>query len=279
MEYVVCFPERLKTGPSDDGRVVLFRFEPQFLVEPLITVSLSRTADKRIVYEYAISNAASAKRSVAWFSLVAEQDDSFLTTEHPAWVTYGVGTPGPAHPVAPQAALFDRPELRSPANMGKYVSWSASDRAPRIQPGASVGGFRLRSEWLPGLTTAYTHTNQVLRIPFELPPEVHDQIVPLLAPECNYRSTATIGPRFRPANGAPTDTGRIAGDYERGIARLISDGRLSDDSPFVVELRTVLAAAGKPGRRDRIHFLSTPGTTLEREIAAAVAMALDVALR
>ncbi len=279
MEYVVCFPERLKTGQPDNGRMVLFRFEPQFLVEPLITVVLSRTADKRIVYEYAIANAASAKRSVAWFSLVAEHDDSSLTTEHPAWVTYGVGTPGPAHPVAPQAALFEGPELRSPANMGKYVSWSASDRAPRIQPGASVGGFRLQSEWLPGLTTAYTHTNQVLRIPFELPPEVHDQIVPLLAPEHNYRATATIGPRFRPVNGAPRDTERIAADYERGITRLVRDRRLSGDSPFVVELRSVLAAAGKPGGRDRIHFRSTPRTTLEREIAAAVAMALDLAPR
>jgi hypothetical protein len=127
-EYVVYFPERLKTGAPDGGRMLIFRFQPQFIVEPDVRVATSRSEDGTISYVYGIANQVSARGSIRSFDLVVPAVETPIKMDHPTWRSTLLKIPG--QPVAPQAALMENDELRDPSKMGRFLSWTCSDTAP-----------------------------------------------------------------------------------------------------------------------------------------------------
>lgn len=269
-EYVVSFPERLKTNRDDEGRMIEFRFQPQFVVEPQISVQVSKGEDG-FVYEYQVRNGPGARDAIRWLNFVVSPADSSLTMEHPTWATLRLT--GPA--VAPQAALIDWDEMRKEGNLGRFGTWSSSPKGQPLEPGGIQTGFRMKSKFLPGLTTLFASTGIALRVPFELPPEVSDQVVPLLSPERNFRITVTIAPKFPPADDPSASPASIAQDYRNALSRLSQDGRLSGGSAFVKEADSLLRAVSANNSRTKIRFLSKPQPGLESEIAAALRLVLD----
>jgi hypothetical protein len=270
-EYVVYFPERLKTGAADDGRVLGFRFQPQFVVEPDIRVAV-HSQGEGYVYEYAVTNSASARAPIRNFILVLSPNDASARLEHPT--CHPSPTQAGRAPFAPQAALFEGAELRDPSHMGIFAYWSCGSTAEPITPGATLGKFRVFSTFLPGITTAYASTGNALRTPFELPPEVMDQIVPLLVPENSFKAAATIAPKYR-SDGPEAATPRlIAQDYQQALTQLTKDRRVSSESAFVDEVRALLNTVVGTDKRTPIQFRSSPGSNLEKEIGAALQLAL-----
>jgi len=270
-EYVVYFPESLKTGEADGGRTLSFRFRPQFIVEPHVSVSVSKDGNI-CVYEYSVENGSSASDAIRWFYVVAPTTETPMSVTHATWLPSRLN--GVGRPVAPQSALVDNAELRDPRKMGRFISWTCSDRASPIKPGMSLGGFRVRSRGLPGITTAYAATGTALRTPFELPPEVMDQIVPLLAIENNYKTTVTIGPKYEVNSQSVSD---MAQDYLRSVDHLIGNGWLSN-SDYSQEMKRVLESVIKSGERGPIQFDAMPKNQLEDEIGSAMKLALGAPL-
>lgn len=271
-EYVVRFPERLGLGGDDGGEIIQFRFQPQFVVEPTVAATVSKGKDDVFEYGYSITNGPTAKDAIRWFSVVVPMSGEPPVLQHPTWISYGPNMSGA--PFAPQAALFEGPDLRKPANMGTFAGWTSSNKAPPINPGNTVAGFRIESKLLPGITTAYFQTGIVLHTPVELPPPVHDQVAPLLIPENAYRAVATIGPKFLASHGTAESPEAVARDFQRCIQRLVRDGRISTDSAFAKEAAKLLEQSAVAGACRPIRFQSVPKSSLEHEIANAVQLSL-----
>jgi hypothetical protein len=267
-EYVVYFPESLKTGQADEGRMILFRFRPQYIVAPTVRASVSREDDDALTYEYDLHNADFAKDAIRWFFLVLPLEVSPTKVDHKSWRPSR--TDDYSQPVAPQAALVQNDEIRDPKKMGKFVYWTCGDLADPLAPGTSLKGFRISSRALPGITTAYATTGKVLRTPFEIPPEVMDQIVPLLIIENNYKAVATIGPKFDAVKATVTE---IARDYHQSISHIVNDGWI-EDTEYVREMKAILDGVAKSGRRAPIRYRVLPKTFLEGEIGKAIIVAL-----
>lgn len=266
-EYVVLFPESLQTGASGGG-MQTFRFRPQFVVEPQVSATLTRLEDGAISYEYELTNGLAAKDAIRWFYIVVPLEETPRSIHHDTWRVSRLQSTG--KPVAPQAALVRNEELRDPGTMGRFLFWNSSDTAPPIEAGATLGGYRVVSNALPGITTAYAATGKALRPPFEIPPEVMDQIAPLLLIENNYKALVTVGPKFRSSEGVA----RIAQDYRKALSHLTENGWLDAGSGYVRELTALLDSAAQAGRRSPIDLRSAPRTSLERSIGAAIALAL-----
>ncbi|MCC6362745.1 MAG: hypothetical protein IT165_04430 [Bryobacterales bacterium] len=268
-EYVVYFPEPLKTGDPGGGRMLSFRFRPQFIVDPHISVNVTRESDV-YTYDYIVANGQSAREAIRLFDIVVPPAETPIRTSHGTW--YASKLNGAGRPVAPQAALVGNGDLRKPEKMGRFVAWTCVDSAQPIKPGEKLDGFRVLSRALPGITTAYAATGRALRTPFEIPPEVMDQIVPLLLVENNYKTSVTIGPKFDVGTHSIPD---IARDYQVSLSHLIGDGWASN-SAYTQEMSRVLQSVAKSGQRGSIQFQSTPTSQLEKEIGAAIQIALGV---
>jgi hypothetical protein len=269
-EYVVSFPESLQTGKKEDRKRVEFRIEPQNKIDPQITVTITKAPAGQYLYRYDLTNGNAAKQTIRYVMIVAANDDESLKlTNSSDWTNYVA----PTRNVAPQAALA-APELKLRSNTGKYAAWYKAQGAA-LPPGASIAGLDAVSSFLPGITTFYARQGNVPNFPVDLPPEVSDQLTPLLQLENDSKVTATIGPKFDRSSGPSADPIWIADDYGQAIAGLIENGRLQD-SPFIQELNSVLKAVIETGARRAIVFKAQPVTAFEKEIAAAVKIALGL---
>ena len=250
-EYVISYPEGLGT-PDRTNRRMTFRWEPANLVDPQVSVKMSKSPDGSVTYDYTVTNGPKGKRALRWFSIVAPSGDDTVKTSHPKWHADPPAMPG----AAPQAGLKDGPELRVAANMGRFVSWVNQTQDPLLS-GRSMSGFRLSSKFRPGVVTAYAHTGNVLATPVSLP---------LMKPEVDYRSTLTIGPKFDPR----MDDAYVSSDYAFCVQRLVNAGRLSADSPFVKEALSLLNTIMEANKGMAINFSAKPANPTEAELAAAL---------
>jgi len=265
---VVSFPESLQTGRKEDRRRVEFRIEPQNKVEPQISMTITKLADKYL-YRYKLTNGSGAKQPIRYFMIVAASDDDSLVLSHPDWRGYVALMPN----VASQAALAGAAELKLPSNKGKFASWYKAQGVPLV-PGATIDGLEAVSSFLPGMTTTYARQGDTQSFPTGLPVEVMAQLAPLLGLENDSKATATIGPKFDRTSGPSADPIWIADDYGQAIASLTENGRLQAESPFIQELNSILRAITETGVRRVIEFKAQPVTAFEKEIAVAVKIAL-----
>jgi hypothetical protein len=266
-EYVVEFPERLNY--PDSNRMIVFRFKAEFIVEPSVSVTLSPVPDNEIDYDYTVSNASSAPGSIQRFSLVVPSDENEMRLFHTNWNVPRRLAAGMT--VAPQAALFSGREMHNPLNMGRFATWLSSNSGQPIKPGGQLGGFRVRSDWLPGITTAYAATGMTLRTNVEIPTEVAEQLGPFFAPENCYRTIVTIGPKYaRTSDNRSSILKSFLGDIER----LIALGYLSKESAYVMNLVAYLRAQIEQPKPEVSLLVTEPQTPLEKEIAAATKISL-----
>jgi len=269
-EVVVYFPELLNDFSSESKKWIEFRWQPQFLVSPVITATVRPLAQQWYEYNYLVLNSITAKREIGWFSLVVPIDDSDLSFSHPAWSGFGSKpTPGSG---AVQAATLDSKLLRDPPNLGRFVGWFAKDSNQAIQPKETLEGFTIRSRSLPGIITAYANSANALRISVMIPPAIHSQIVPFLAPERNFKAAATVGPKFQ----AQSQPAMIAKDFQQTLDFLVGQGCLVSGSPFIQEVLAILEKSAQANSRFPIQFRAVPSNYFEAEIGRAVEVSLSL---
>ncbi len=274
-EYVISYPVGLGEGQKNGPRIT-FRYQPGWVVEPDVAMTIGKDPSRGFIYDYTVKNDAKARRAIRFFKVVVPSQDDAILMEHPRWFG-NTGSPN----VAPLAGLREGSDLRVQANMGKFASWTNSNRAAAIAPGTVEAEFRLISTFRPGITSSYSTNGNALAPPEPLPGAVLDQLMPLMLPEKNQKIVLTFGPKFGP--GGPQSASWIANDYAYGIQRLIVARRLWADSPFVEELLAALRSIAEMGAAEQradplfapVKVEAQPGTPLERELEQAVMLALQ----
>ena len=268
-EVVVYFPETLNDPGADSEKWIEFRWEPQFLVAPVVKAEFMRSEDNWYEYKYAVANGSSAKRQIKFFTLVVPINADDLILSHPTWFSFASKQIPPSG--RPQAAIVDSKGLRDSANLGRSAGWMPKDYSQGINPASGIDGFGVRSRFLPGIITAFAHSGSALRVNVEIPPKIHDQMVTLLAPERNYRSLATIGPKF-PADAQPA---LVARDFQNVLDFLTKQGCLATDSPLIKEIKGILDKSASANARFPIVFRAKPSTEFEAQIAQALVASLE----
>jgi hypothetical protein len=269
-EYVVSYPGHL-SGDESTGRVQ-FRVEAQFTVIPDVSVSITNMPNGILAYRYTVVNAAGAKRPLREFGIVTATDDDSISLSHPSWSKRLAPVPAP---VGPGVERSHGPVFRVQARTGRLVSWLSETSAP-IAPSGAGTGFQITSRFLPGITPALGSSGITSALPrADLPPEVQSQLAAVLSPEKNWAHTITIGPKFNPDEGPSKDPVWIANDFLLGLEKLVVDGQLAKDSPFIVELNSFLDSVRQGGLRIPFRVRNEPKGRLEAEIGAAARIALS----
>src|SRR3989442_6107969 len=215
-EVTVSYPASLDDA-SQTGRKT-FTFELHNLVDPSFSVDITRDPGGVYTYNYFLRNGVAAKQAIRTWSLVGPANDSSLKASFPGWSATKIPTAR-----ARQIALPNVSQLGAEVI---FYSGAGND----IQPGSSLlDRFHVTSDYSPGFTSAFVRSGSAFDLPSEMPTPVGDQIGVLAKPEWDSQVVVILGPRFPLGSSVQA----IAADFHIGITRLIRNGKLSGDSPFV----------------------------------------------
>ena len=252
-QIVVSYPY-----PENAGYSITYRFWLPNRVDPHVAASVEKSEESGqsiFTYTYKLRNGAAATSRISQWSVVAPANQE-LTVGSPIWKGSNARVP-----VAPQALLPDVP-------LGAFVLWVAVD-VPQLPPGNEIGDFTLRTQFSPGLTTAYASDDGVLEEPGpgEFPEAVILELIPLQRPHVWQKPFVTIGPRFAPG----TPSALILEAFRKDLASLIKQGLVSSESPYVQELQRVLGSTGSAvaavvGRE------ASPQSPIEKDLDNALRM-------
>jgi hypothetical protein len=255
-EVTVSYPANLD-DPSQTGRKT-FTFELHNLVAPSVSVAIAQDPSGAYTYDYSLRNGEWAKQAIRTWSFVGPAGDSSLSANGPDWTATKIPT-----------ARARQIALPSVSQLGAEVifhSGSGND----ILPGSALNRFHVTSTYSPGFTTAFVRSGAAFDLPSELPTPVADQIGVLAKPDWDSQPVVILGPRFSPGSSVAA----IAADFHIGITRLIRNGTLSGDSPFVKQALATLAksveSGGIPTPGDVVKSLPKPSPGIESEIATAM---------
>lgn len=249
--------------PSDPKSArTTYRYRPQNQVDPQISSNISLESDGRYHYRYAVKNGAAARQSIDIWYIVGPGTDADLRVEQPSW-----GKVWAKGSKAKQVALPPG------APDGQYLEWASGGRA--ISPGGSEKDFVVVSNYRPGFTTAYAVSGHYLSFRGDgPPPEVAQQLVPLMRPEVNMRSALTLGPRY------PLSVARsvVVADY-RAVIQQLAKTKAITDLGFLASVTKLLDDCGASETKRCVDdegavLLKTAVTSLERETATALLLAL-----
>jgi len=154
---------------------------------------------------------------------------------------------------------------------GRMGSWGRRSDRPAcgpILPGACAGTFEVVSPYAPGFASAFVRAGKYPAIDWSWPWEVMIQFDRADTYFLYYKYVLTIGPAFRPA----TPPEERAENFRKGVSRLIGQGQLRRDSPFVTELLRQLETVRSKG--GGVHIETAPETEWERTILEAVKLSL-----
>ncbi len=259
MEIVISYPS---DDAAPDGPRTIYRFRPQSQVDASLGLTIKREVDL-LRYEYIVHNGLRARQSVEIWTLIAPSSADHLELQQRDWAKIrlrGTETRQAVFPTLPP---------------GDTIMWSShSDTRLRITPGSSASGFIIRSDYLPGFTSAYMQGGPALSTNGDLPVAVARQMAPFLQHDGANQSVITLGPRFDPSS---TKTS-IAGDYLAGIQAAAKSGAINPASPFYASLTTFLKrviASNRdliPERADELTRVAH--SDLEKEILSGVVLAL-----
>lgn len=268
-ELVVYYPKSLNESTNSSQEYTEIRWQPQFLVAPIVISSQRPLEGNVFEYKYSLENDSTAKSSISWFSIVSSSAEDNPVLTHPAWITHSSRT-SPA-PHAPQVAIMDARLIKKSENLGYFLGWHSKDQTQVIPPNGQLNNFILRSQLMPGIITAFANSDNVFRLSVEMPPEIHSLIVPFLAPERNFKSIATIGPKF----SLQTKPSTIANDFLQVVAHLQKQGCFNGSDEFLRELMEVLHRVHESDKRVAMQFQKRPSNAFESEITNAVKLSLS----
>lgn len=259
------------------------RVEPRNKSEPRIdfdVMTLPNGGGFR--YLYTISNGANARRSITSWSIESGHGDQSIRMSHPTWRTE-VSTQGTGAVAqvsgndqtqdTSTSVVYARPHLEM--GRGPLVSWLTSSSEYPVRAGSSLSQFHLTSRYLPGWTTAHVGSDGGVTFPkgVTTPNEIKAELKTLLEPENNLSPVKIVGPKFH----AQVGRAWIAGNWHGGVQSMISQGRVSADSTYVVELLISLEEVAKslsdPAPSLRIG--SKPSKGVEQLLDKLVRIALD----
>lgn len=272
-EYVIRFPRALLTGETGSLDVVEAPIELLNLGQPSVTWEVeSQPGDHPYRFSYSISNGANARRAIWSWALVVPAEDDSTVLKHPLWRPTSPASLATNAPIAPQGAFPGGPELRRSASLGKFARWTTSMEEHPIRPGQSMTQFVVASAFRPGWTTAYASAGKGIELPFEMPAEIYQELAVLQRPENEQSAVLTIGPKFGPG----TSIQWIAADWHLGVQKLIVNGALSGESPYVRELLFALEQAATGELQAPPAIRVKPAAGIEEKVHRAIALALGM---
>lgn len=282
-DLVARYPAPGPVGAIAGTGPVEMRVEPRNKSEPRIEFDVLTLPDSDgFRYMYAVSNGASARRSITSWGIESGHGDESIRMSHPTWrtetSTQGTGVVATASGDAPaqdesQGIVYSRPALKM--EPGPLVSWVTTSSEYPVQAGSSLSQFHITSRYLPGWTTAYVGSDGGVTISegVTIPNEIKAELSTLLEPENHLSPVPIVGPKFHVQVGRA----RIAGNWLGGVQSMILQGRVSSESAYVVELlrslKEVAMSLSDPPPSLRIK--SKPSMGAEQLLDRLVRLALD----
>lgn len=273
------------TGPVGmvvGGRPVELRVEPRNKSEPTIEFEISKLAGSDgFRYMYTISNGAGASRSITSWSLESGHGDQTIRMSHPTWRTeMSIQGTGAATTVVDDASTLDasqrivyvRPALKM--GPGPLVSWTTTSSEYPVREGSSLSQFQITSRYFPGWTTAYVGSDGGVTVPEDVtvPNDIKAELSTLLEPVNHFSQVIIVGPKFH------AQVGRAwrAGNWHGGVQSMISQGRVSAGSTYVIELLSSLEEIAKSVSDEppALRVRSKPSTDAEKLLDKLVRLAL-----
>jgi hypothetical protein len=257
--FVIAFPANLEQEKGNpDSHLVVDRFRLQNETDPTVSVTVSLNQGNRMyAYAYTIRNGPAARQPIWAWKLVDPADDHSATVDGSGWFGFqATGVPPGSRQAIPGLAP------------GIYISWNDVDHP--IAPRAERSGFRVTSEFLPGLTTAAFVGGGPIAVSQELPLAVSNQLLPFFTPEVTNQVRITIGPRFPPSMGQPQWAAAFAREL-RALETVMPDLIRSRSLPSLLAYLD-MCASGPCGQPPTLA--DSEGTLIEGEIHAVVNLVL-----
>jgi hypothetical protein len=147
--------------------------------------------------------------------------------------------------------------------------WTAENTHARIQPGASLAGFGIQSDYIPGFTSGFLSSGDLLNLPQGWPDEVFKQLRFLEDRSKREVPVLTIGPMFPEA----TSGEQIGSNVKLGIRRWAEAGLVDTNAPFI---QALLNALGNKNAGRGAQINQRPQTPYEEMIAQVVQISLHL---
>lgn len=263
-DLVLSYP----TGPDANVRTVR-TLELATHVEPVVTVSVTKTPAGSYLYRYEVANQPGAKQSIKrWF----------LPTPEPE-------APDPARVIVTDPVRRENGWGRIDRYSYRPGEWAVRwEREPQSleKPGERIV-FSWESPHKPGMVQAFFQGDVADTRPAGgLPQAVLQQLEVVQQLQFNSKPVLTVGPKYE----ARTPKLVIAGDFHFFISRSINGRLLRGDSPFVKESLEKLnqflerpRPEGAPPSANEpfppIAATPSPNSAIEQALQMAMKLALD----
>lgn len=260
---VVLVPENREMGLTGPKKIIKVPIRND--LAPSVSAQVARAPSGNFTYQYTIQNRPSAKDAIGAFTLIVPPSDpnlevrGLVSNGEASW--RGAAPHGP--PIAKQAVFPDAP-------LGRYLIWFKQD-GKVIQAGGILGGFATQSSYLPGLTTAWFSSGQLVELDQSWPREVFKQLD--LLEDRRYREVyaITIGPAFPPQ----TAKLQIVAELQQQLEELMKAGVLDRSSPFAQEVVKILREFHQNPEQQGV-LKSRPQNATESAIAAVLRESVDI---
>jgi hypothetical protein len=246
-------------GPKSPVTVPLNNdLKPSILVSVLTLGGLFR-------YRYSVANGTDARDAIGSFTLVVPAEDSSLEVPYVPPVPGHAWAGAAAHAVIASQAIFPW------VPRGRYLLWFQQERNV-VTPGKVIDGFTLKSSFLPGLTTAWLSSGELVNFDQSWPEEIFKPLELLEDRRFREVFVPTIGPMFTSKTPKPL----IAGELVKDLQALVKYGWLRPASLFTKEALQRAQEFARTNLPPRA-MQTIPQTDTERAVALTFQFSLGIA--
>jgi hypothetical protein len=156
---------------------------------------------------------------------------------------------------------------------GRYLLWFQQPERNVVTPGKVIDGFTLKSSCLPGLTTAWLSSGELVNFDQSWPEEIFKQLELLEDFRFWEVFVPTIGPMFTSTTPKPL----IAGELVKELQALVKYGWLRPASLFTKEALRLAQELITTNLSVRPRAMNTaPQTYTEKAVALAFQISLGI---